>query len=162
MSRLIFFTIVLFFVAQTSSAQKASLARKYFSDGEFEKAAVLYKELHERNRANDYFFEKNDGGRIDRDAFLGFIKSSWESFPDGTITGIDTVGTGDHIVGEGRFDGTHLGDYMGVPATGKRVSWYFAEFFQFEGNKVKSMKVYSDSIAVVRQIGVVPIGYLAQ
>ena len=112
--------------------------------------------------ADDYFFEKHDGGRIDSDAFLGFIKSSWESFPDGTITGVDNVGTGDHIVGEGRFDGTHLGDYMGVPATGKRVSWYFAEFFQFEGNKVKSMKVYSDSVAVVRQIGVVPIGYLAQ
>lgn len=58
MSRLFFFTIVLFFVGHNLSAQKASLARKYFSDGEFEKAAVLYKELHERNRANDYFFER--------------------------------------------------------------------------------------------------------
>ncbi len=112
--------------------------------------------------ANDYFFAKNDGGRIDKQAFLGFIKSSWESFPDGKITGIDNVGTGNQIVGEGKFEGTHLGDYMGVPATGKKVSWYFAEFFQFEGNKVKSMKVYSDSVSVVRQIGVVPIGYLAQ
>ena len=112
--------------------------------------------------ADDYFFEKNDGGRIDKEAFLGFIKSSWESFPDGTITGIDNIGTGDQIVGEGKFDGTHLGDYMGVPPTGKRVSWYFAEFFLFKGDKVKSMKVYSDSVAVIRQIGVVPIGYLAQ
>ncbi|MDC0231319.1 tetratricopeptide repeat protein [Aureispira] len=58
MSRLFFFTIVLCFAAKNISAQKASLARKYFSDGEFEKAAVLYKELHERNRANDYFFER--------------------------------------------------------------------------------------------------------
>lgn len=39
-------------------AQKASLARKYFSDGEFEKAAALYQELHEKNRQNDYFFER--------------------------------------------------------------------------------------------------------
>lgn len=39
-------------------AQSPALARKYFSDGEFEKAATIYKELHERNRENDYYFER--------------------------------------------------------------------------------------------------------
>lgn len=57
MIRLFLFSIVLLTAIQVA-AQPASLARKYFSDGEFEKAAVLYKELHERNRANDYFFER--------------------------------------------------------------------------------------------------------
>jgi tetratricopeptide (TPR) repeat protein len=38
--------------------QSPALARKYFSDGEFEKAASIYKELHERNRGNDYYFER--------------------------------------------------------------------------------------------------------
>ncbi|MCH2022171.1 MAG: tetratricopeptide repeat protein [Saprospiraceae bacterium] len=58
MFRFFLLPIVFLFVAQNGTAQKASLARKYFSDGEFEKAAVLYKELHERNRTNDYFFER--------------------------------------------------------------------------------------------------------
>lgn len=40
------------------SAQSPALARKYFSDGEFEKAAELYQQLHERNRQNDYYFER--------------------------------------------------------------------------------------------------------
>ena len=44
----LFSTILVFFIQTTSQAQSASLARKYFSDGEFEKAASLYKELHER------------------------------------------------------------------------------------------------------------------
>lgn len=57
MIRLFFFCITLFVTTQVT-AQTASLARKYFSDGEFEKAAALYKELHEQNRANDYFFER--------------------------------------------------------------------------------------------------------
>ncbi|BDS14526.1 tetratricopeptide repeat protein [Aureispira anguillae] len=57
MIRLFLFSIALLIANQTL-AQTASLARKYFSDGEFEKAAALYKELHERNRANDYFFER--------------------------------------------------------------------------------------------------------
>ena len=45
-------------VAIPSFSQKAALARRYFSDGEFEKAAILYKELHEKNTANDYYFER--------------------------------------------------------------------------------------------------------
>ncbi|WP_063833088.1 tetratricopeptide repeat protein [Aureispira sp. CCB-QB1] len=57
MIRLFLFSITLLITSQVS-AQTASLARKYFSDGEFEKAAALYKELHEKNRANDYFFER--------------------------------------------------------------------------------------------------------
>ena len=57
MIRLFLFSIALLISSQ-AVAQTASLARKYFSDGEFEKAAALYKELHEKNRANDYFFER--------------------------------------------------------------------------------------------------------
>lgn len=45
-------------LAWAATAQTASLARKYFQDGEFEKAATLYQELHERNRTNDYYFER--------------------------------------------------------------------------------------------------------
>ena len=39
-------------------SQQAALARRYFSDGEFDKAAILYKELHLKNTANDYYFER--------------------------------------------------------------------------------------------------------
>lgn len=53
-----FFLSILLLLSGFIAAQKASLARKYFSDGEFEKAAVLYQELHENNRQNDYFFER--------------------------------------------------------------------------------------------------------
>lgn len=57
MIRLFLFSVALLIGVQ-AQAQKASLARNYFSNGEFEKAASLYKELHEANRANDYFFER--------------------------------------------------------------------------------------------------------
>lgn len=53
----IILVLFLFYQAFDVHAQAASLARKYYNDGEFEKAASLYKDLHEQNRANDYFFE---------------------------------------------------------------------------------------------------------
>lgn len=39
-------------------AQDARLAREYYNNGEFEKAVPLYKKLHDRDRTNDYYFER--------------------------------------------------------------------------------------------------------
>ncbi|MEZ5040704.1 MAG: tetratricopeptide repeat protein [Saprospiraceae bacterium] len=39
-------------------AQEPQLAQQYFRDGEFEKAAVLYEKLYEKNNKNDFFFDR--------------------------------------------------------------------------------------------------------
>lgn len=39
-------------------AQDARLAREYYSTGEYEKASIIYKQLHERDRGNDYYYER--------------------------------------------------------------------------------------------------------
>ena len=39
-------------------AQDTRLAREYYTNGEFEKAAPLYKKLHDSDRTNDYYFER--------------------------------------------------------------------------------------------------------
>ena len=48
-------------------------------------------------------------------AFLG-------AFPDLHITVEDLIAEGDKIVGRVTLTGTHQGDLMGIPATGKKVS----------------------------------------
>jgi tetratricopeptide (TPR) repeat protein len=52
------FVVISWLLMGPLQAQSPALARKYFSDGEFEKAAAIYKELHERNRENDYYLER--------------------------------------------------------------------------------------------------------
>jgi len=42
----------------TIQAQDSKLAQQYYLDGEFEKAAVVYKKLSEESNANDYFFDR--------------------------------------------------------------------------------------------------------
>ena len=39
-------------------AQDSQLAQKYYNDGEFEKASVLFERLHKTNPTNDYFFNR--------------------------------------------------------------------------------------------------------
>ncbi len=109
---------------------------------------------------DDYVFEGDGSERVDKAGFLGFIRQYWETFPDSKLTALRNVAEGDIVVGEGIFEGTHQGDYMGIPGTGKRVVFPFVEVFEFRGPKVKTMRVYNDTVAVVRQIGAIPIGFL--
>lgn len=110
--------------------------------------------------ADDYYFEGDHSEKVDSAGFLEFIKHYWGTFPDGKITGIRTVTQGNLAVGEGVFEGTHQGSYMGIPATGKKITFEFAEFFEFVGPKVRVMRVYSDTVTISRQLGSVPIAFL--
>lgn len=55
MNRLWFFLAALL-SAGTLEAQDPNLANQYFTNGEYEKAAVLYEELYARDNRNDYYF----------------------------------------------------------------------------------------------------------
>jgi tetratricopeptide (TPR) repeat protein len=45
-------------LGHTLFAQDPRLAREYFSNGEFEKAAEIYEQLHEKDRKQDYYYER--------------------------------------------------------------------------------------------------------
>jgi len=54
-----FLPLVLFsFLTISVFAQEAQLAQQYFRDGEYEKAAVLYEKLYNKNTRNDFFFDR--------------------------------------------------------------------------------------------------------
>ena len=45
-----------------------------------------------------------------------------QAFPDGRNEVLDVLAEGDRVAIRSRFEGTHSGEFMGVPATGKRVA----------------------------------------
>lgn len=53
-----FLFALLFSVPFLLSGQTAKLAQRYFYDGEYEKAAELYKKLSQENSRNDYYFDR--------------------------------------------------------------------------------------------------------
>lgn len=54
-----FLPLLLFsFLTISVFAQEAQLAQQYFRDGEYEKAAVLYEKLYNKNTRNDFFFDR--------------------------------------------------------------------------------------------------------
>ena len=51
-------TLLLLFSAAMVFGQDARLAQQYFRNGEYEKAAVLYEELFNKNESNDFYFDR--------------------------------------------------------------------------------------------------------
>ena len=58
------------------------------------------------------------------------------TFPDVRVTEEDLVTAGDKVVERSSAVGTHLGDLLGVPATGKRVGWSEIHIYQLESDKI--------------------------
>jgi steroid delta-isomerase-like uncharacterized protein len=58
-------------------------------------------------------------------------------------------------VGQGRFQGVHIGTFLGIPATGNAVSFRFAVFVTFRDGLMAGEKFYYDLAAVLYQIGAI-------
>jgi steroid delta-isomerase-like uncharacterized protein len=59
----------------------------------------------------------DDGREANRQFWAGFFAA----LPDLTATMEDLVVSGDRVVGRFVYRGTHLGDFMGIPASGQPV-----------------------------------------
>jgi steroid delta-isomerase-like uncharacterized protein len=60
----------------------------------------------------------------------------------------------DAVVVEGRFTGTHLGSWRGLPATGRKVDFRLVIVFQFDGEDMVCERTYFDLGTPLRQLGV--------
>ena len=78
------------------------------------------------------------------------------AFPDIVVTLEDELAEGDKVVTRGRFEGTHKGEFMGIPATGRRVSIKYLDIWRLENGKCKENWVQMDLLGLMQQMGVIP------
>ncbi|SDJ10450.1 SnoaL-like polyketide cyclase [Frankineae bacterium MT45] len=83
-----------------------------------------------------------------------FLGQNHGAFPDFVFAPTRVAPTTDAVLVEGRFEGTHLGNWRGLPATGRRVDFAMCLIFEFEGESMVNEKVYFDLNTPLRQLGV--------
>jgi steroid delta-isomerase-like uncharacterized protein len=57
---------------------------------------------------------------------------------------------------EGEFVGKHIGEFAGIPATGKSVSVPLCVVYDLEDDQIKHGRVYFEMPALLQQLGVTP------
>jgi steroid delta-isomerase-like uncharacterized protein len=78
------------------------------------------------------------------------------AFPDLHITVEDVIAEGDKIVSRNTVTGTHQGEYMGRPPTGRSITYNEIFIFRFAGGRIAETWGVVDVLAQMRQLGMLP------
>ena len=84
------------------------------------------------------------------------IREFVAAMPDVRIIVHDLLQLPGRIAVRAEITGTHLGPLMGIPATGKKVSFSIHEFHELDGQRVIRTWHLEDWFGVFRQIGCFP------
>jgi len=84
------------------------------------------------------------------------ITAFLDAFPDLHVTVEDLIAEGDKIVGRVTLTGTHLGELMGIPATGKKVSFSEILIIRISNGKAVEQWEVADTMSMMQQLGVIP------
>lgn len=74
------------------------------------------------------------------------------AFPDLHAEIEDIFGEGDRVAVRVTMRGTHQGDYLGIPATGRAVSYVSHEFYRVEDGLIAEEWICSDMASLLGQI----------
>jgi steroid delta-isomerase-like uncharacterized protein len=74
------------------------------------------------------------------------------AFPDLHAEIEDIFASGDRVAVRLRMRGTHEGEYLGIPATGRTVSYVSHEFYRVENGLIAEEWICSDTASLFRQI----------
>jgi taurine dehydrogenase small subunit len=108
--------------------------------------------------APDMVFENHTAGEsAEGEAARGHIGSIFETWPDIEFSTRRLYVRDGLVVQEWTATATHAnemrrGDLVAEP-TGKRISWNGLDVIPFEDGLVKRKDVYSDSVSILRQLG---------
>ncbi len=78
------------------------------------------------------------------------------AFPDSYFTVEDMMAEGDKVATRKTFHGTHEGEFMGIPPSGRTVTMGLIDIVRISEGRVVEHWSMGDNLGMVRQLGVVP------
>jgi steroid delta-isomerase-like uncharacterized protein len=78
------------------------------------------------------------------------------AFPDLKMTIHDQAAESDKVWTRKTASGTHQGELLGIPATGKYVFWNIIDIMRIGNGKITEHWVVADVMSLMQQLGAVP------
>ena len=86
----------------------------------------------------------------------GFYRSIFAAFDSPQLTFNDVLESGDSVTIRFTMTGTHVGEFMGVPSTGRTIALPGITILRFEGNTVVERWSSADMLGLLVQLGALP------
>lgn len=103
--------------------------------------------------------EETPGLAPTKEGVLEFFRMYTAAFPDLRFDAQDVLTSGDKVVARVRITGTHRGEFMGMPATGKSIDVQAIDIVRFgdDGLAREHWGVF-DAMTMMQQLGAIPDG----
>lgn len=85
-----------------------------------------------------------------------FMESLTTAFPDLTATVEDILAEGDRVAIRNTMHGTHKGEFMGIPPTGKHIAIPGIDLVIVKNGKATDHWGYFDTAGLLQQLGAIP------
>jgi steroid delta-isomerase-like uncharacterized protein len=92
------------------------------------------------------------GDLVGREALAGYVHQVRAAFPDFHNEVVELVVDDGQAAARLRYRGTHEDQVLGVPATGRRVTYDGAAFFTFADDRIASVWVLGDRWALWQEL----------
>jgi steroid delta-isomerase-like uncharacterized protein len=92
-----------------------------------------------------------------RSDFLDYVKVLRTAFPDLNFRVEDEMNTESRAAARFRMTGTHLGDFRGIPATGRGFIIEGMDFLHLDDGRITEIWVSLDTLDWMKQLGVVTL-----
>lgn len=93
---------------------------------------------------------------VDLEAWQKYVAMYYAAFSDLNVTIEQVVAEGDRVAVRVMARGTHTGELLGIPASGKQISVVNHAFARTSEGKIAEWWPSPDTIGLMRQIGAIP------
>lgn len=90
------------------------------------------------------------------DGFKSAIAGYKAAFPDLTVDLGEVAADGDTVATRWMVAGTHEGEMMGIPPTGKQITVEGMNFYHLRDGRITDVWTQFDAVAMLEQLGVMP------
>ena len=80
-----------------------------------------------------------------------------QAFPNFTITVHQVIGEGDQLVSKYSATGTQIGEFMGIPASGKTINVVAVNILRFANGQIVDDWEIWDQFGMMQQLGLIPV-----
>jgi steroid delta-isomerase-like uncharacterized protein len=139
--------------AQSETERNKAVVRRFIEEVQNKKNMDVFDELNADDFVN---LSAPPGMPADKAGGKMYLGGFLSAFPDSQVTIDDMIAEGDRVATKKTFTGTHTGEFMGIPASGNRVTLQFVDILRLRDGRIIEHWLSMDQLSFMQQLGVIP------
>ena len=140
-------------MATSDTERNKAVIRRFVEEVQNNQNWAAYDELNDPSFVN---LSAPPGAPRDREGGRFFLQALAKAYPDAVVTINDMFAEGDAVITKKTFAGTNQAEFMGMPATGRRVSFQYVDIMRVRDGRIIEHWNVVDQLSWMVQLGVIP------